>query len=319
MLSRVADTLYWLSRYLERAEHTTRVVDVQLHMMLDQPADTIEAHSAWLLRALYITPPDDMPLDSYAVAKYITFDTTQPSSISSCIAAARENARHVRELISTEMWEHINRLSFRIKGGSSDRLWNDQPHEFFRQVKEGIHLFQGLTDSTMNHSEGWYFIQIGRALERIGGIASLLKLQYADLPKSTYRISATQDFLDWVRLLKSLTAFEAYCKVYTADFRPDCIAEFLILSPHFPHAIRFAVSELYGALQAIEQLTDSKRAHHANRLAGRLRSMLEYGHIDEIIDSGLTGYLENIQMQCSQIHDALYYAYITYPIEELVL
>ncbi len=318
MLSRVADTLYWLSRYLERAEHSARLIDLQLHLMLDQSPQTAENRWERLLYALYIKPPAELPSDGLSIANYITFHADQTNGISACIAAARENARHVRELISTEMWEQINRLSFRVKAAAIDPSWHDQPHEFYHEVKEGIHLFQGITDSTMSHGEGWQFIQIGRALERIGASANLLKLYYAELPASVFRTSASHDFLDWIGLLKSCTAFESYCKVYTADFRPDCIAEFLILNPHFPHAIRFAVSELYTALHAIEQLTDSKRGRGANRLVGRLRSLLEYGQIDEIVSGGLSAYLDEIQAQCSQIHEALYHAYISYPIEEMV-
>ncbi len=126
------------------------------------------------------------------------------------------------------------------------------------------------------------------------------------------------DYLEWIGLLKSCTAFEAYCKVYTADLRPDRIAEFLILNPEFPHSIRFSVNEIHSALQAIAQSTENKRARQVNRLAGRLRATLDFGQIDEIIGSGLHGYLDNVQSECAQIHDAIYHAYITYPIEELV-
>ena len=125
-------------------------------------------------------------------------------------------------------------------------------------------------------------------------------------------------YLDWIGLLKSCTAFEAYCKVYTADVRPDRIAEFLILNPEFPHSIRFAADRLHAALEAVAQSTESKRARRVNRLAGRLRASLDYGQIDEIIGSGLFAYLDDVQKQCKQIHDTIYQTYITYPIEELV-
>jgi uncharacterized alpha-E superfamily protein len=314
MLSRVADTLYWMSRYLERAEHTARLLDLQLNLMLEQDEDAAERTWTRILECLHFPPPHKH--DSYTLTQWITFDASNDSSISACIAAARENARHVREQISSEMWEQVNRLSLQVKSTQLDKIWEYQPHEFFRAVKEGIHLFQGITDSTMNHGEGWQFIQMGRALERAASVAALLKVHYSEW--SGFRNTVTDDYLEWIGLLKSCTAFEAYCKVYTADLRPDRIAEFLILNSEFPHSIRFAVNELHSALNAAANATESKRARHINRLAGRLRAVLDYGQIDEIVDSGLQVYLDDVQAQCAQIHSALYQTYIAYPIDELV-
>jgi uncharacterized alpha-E superfamily protein len=314
MLSRVADTLYWMSRYLERAEHTARLLDLQLNLMLEQDASATDRTWEHILDCLHFPPPHKR--DSYALTQWITFDASNDSSISSCIAAARENARHVREQISSEMWEQVNRLSLQVKSTQLDKIWEYQPHEFFRAVKEGIHLFQGITDSTMNHGEGWQFIQIGRALERAAAVAALLKVHYGVW--SGFRDTVTDNYLEWIGLLKSCTAFEAYCKVYTADLRPDRIAEFLILNSEFPHSIRFAVNELHSALNAVANATESKRARHVNRLAGRLRAVLDYGQIDEIIGVGLQIYLDDVQEQCAQIHGALYQTYIAYPIDELV-
>lgn len=318
MLSRVADTLYWMSRYLERAEHTARVLDLQLHMMLE--LDPLESELRWerVLNSLYVKPPDGMVTDGYRLTQLLAFDQANSNAITACIAGARENARHVREQISSEMWEQVNRLSIQVKSTKIDKIWNDQPHEYFRSVKEGIHLFQGITDSTMNHGEGWQFIQIGRSMERAIATATLLKVHYEAWSNLNYRQTITGTFMEWIALLKSCTAFEAYCKVYTADLRPDHIAEFLILNPEFPHSIRFCVNNIHASLQAVAQSTESKRARQCNRLAGRLRATLDYGQIDEITDGGLYTYLDDVQKQCNQIHEAIYSAYITYPFEELV-
>ncbi len=317
MLSRVADTLYWMSRHLERAEHTARLLDLQLHLMLEQDAEATENHWVRILASLYVDPPTRR-LDDYEMTHLLTFDAANTSAISACIGSARENARHVREQISSEMWEQVNRLSLQVKSTQLEKIWDAQPHEFFRSVKEGIHLFQGITDSTMNHGEGWQFIQIGRSMERAMETATLIKVHYQAWQTLDYRQTVTGTFMEWVSLLKSCTAFEAYCKVYTADLRPDRIAEFLILNSEFPHSIRFAANEIHSALQAVAQSTESKRARQVNRLAGRLRATLDYGQIDEIIGGGLYTYLDNVQAQCAQIHDAIYQTYITYPIEELV-
>lgn len=318
MLSRVADTLYWMSRYLERAEHTARLLDLQLHMMLELEPEESENRWGRVASSLFVPIPPTLAADAYNMTQLLTFDSENGNSIHSCIASARENARHVREQISSEMWEQVNRLSLQVKSTQINNIWNEQPHEFFRSVKEGIHLFQGITDSTMNHGEGWHFIQIGRSIERAMATCTLIKVHYQAWAKLNYRQTVTGTFMEWIALLKSCTAFEAYCKVYTADLRPDHIAEFLILNPEFPHSIRFCVNRIHSALQTAALSTESKRARQVNRLAGRLRATLDYGQIDEITESGLYAYLDDVQRQCSQIHDAIYAAYITYSIEEMV-
>ncbi|MBK8028302.1 MAG: alpha-E domain-containing protein [Anaerolineae bacterium] len=318
MLSRVADSLYWMSRYLERAEHNARVLDLQLHLMLELAPEMAERSWMRLLDSLVVEPPSG-PCDPYSLTHLLTFDARNANSIVACVSSARENARHVREQISSEMWEHVNRLSLQARTVTLDAIWNDQPHEFLRSVKEGCHLFQGITDSTMTHGEGWQFIQIGRAVERAAATAQLLKSHYAAYPHIDSHARVSEDFVEWIGLLKSCTAFEAYCKVYTADLRPDRIAEFLVLNPDFPHSIRFAVNSLSAALQAVTQMTESKRAKSVNRLGGRLRAALDYGQIDEIMVSGLHKYLDAVLVQAEAIHDAIYEAYIWYPIDELVM
>jgi uncharacterized alpha-E superfamily protein len=317
-LSRVADTLYWIARCLERAEHSARLLDLHLHLLLDQTPVSAELRWERLLLSLHIPVPPSGKMEAYSITNLITFDTANNNSIASCVAAARENARNVREQISSEMWEQVNRLYFQVRQTHIDNLWNDQPHEFLRTVKEGVHLFQGITDSTMNNGEGWQFIQLGRFIERAETIAKLLDTHYSSYPDIPLHNTIIQDFLEWVGLLKSCTAYEAYCKVYMADLRPDCIAEFLLLNAEFPHSVRFSVDGIYSALHAIAQSTESKRSKHVNRLAGRLRAALDYGAVDEILANGLNGYLEDIQQQCGKIHNAIYSAYLTYPADEFV-
>jgi uncharacterized alpha-E superfamily protein len=318
MLSRVGDTLYWMSRYLERAEHTARLLDLQLHLMLDQTEINPVRRWNHLLRSLWLTPLETGQPDAFEMTNWLTFDPTNEASILSFVSAARENARHVREQISSEMWEQINRLYFQVKSTTIGAIWNDQPHEFFRAVKEGVHLFQGITDSTMSNGEGWNFIQMGRFMERACMIARLVDTHYQQFASTALDQTVNFNFLEWVGLLKSCTAYEAYCKVYTADVRPDRTAEYLILNPDFPHTVRFSVDRLCLAIQAAAASTESKRARHVTRLAGRLRAMMDYGQMDEILSDGLHNYLETIQHQCAQIHNAIYSAFIVYPADEFV-
>src|SRR5450432_3409602 len=304
MLSRVAESLYWMSRYLERAEHTARLLDLNLNLMLDQAPDPDGLRWPRLLDSLMVTLPAGAKTDAYSVAQTMTFNAKNKASIIACMNAARENARQVREQISSEMWEELNQLFLQTRRAGNDKKWQATPHLFFRGVKEGAHLFQGITDSTLSHSEGWHFIQAGRFLERAGATAALLDAHVSELIERTDP-SEEGDYLEMVGLLKSCTAFEAYCKVYTADLSPERIAEFLLLNSEFPRSVRFAAETIQSALNAIAETSATRKTGRANRLAGRLRASLSFSQIDEIMGSGLRPYLADIQRQCGQIHTAI--------------
>ena len=315
MLSRVAESLYWMSRYLERAEHTARLIDVQLNQMLDQAGGDSSLRWHRLLHSLH-TPPPEGAIDAYSVTQALTFDASRTSSIASCIAAARENARQVREQISSEMWEQLNRLFLQVKGTSMEQMWFAEPHKFLNSVKEEIYLFQGITDATMSHSEGWHFIRLGRFLERATSTAALLDEHFSVLlTEQTEDESEPLDYLSWIGLLLSCASFEAYCKVYTAVIRPPHIAEFLLLNAEAPRSLRFACAMMQGALQAIAKATSARNSGRVERLIGRLRASLDYYQIEEILSGDMHEYLESIQRLCALIHSGLYQSYIAYPIE----
>ncbi|WP_322490365.1 alpha-E domain-containing protein [Chloroflexus sp.] len=316
MLSRVADNLYWMSRYLERTEHTARLIGVGLTQILDQTPQAIAPRWGRLLAALHVEPPETGLDDPQAITRLLTTDAANPASLVSCITLARENARQVREQISSEMWEHINQLYLRMRTTTIEQIWHDEPVEFYQMVKERLHLIQGITDATMNHGEGWRFIQVGRYLERIWATTLLLEVFFQPYLNGD---EGAIDSIDWVVLLKSCTAFEAYCKVYTADVQPAQIAEFLLLNAESPRSIRFAADQLQDSLEQISQRAGSRHAGRAERLAGRLRAQLDYGQVDEIIADDLPLFLQQIRQQCTAIHEAIYQAYITYPIEQALL
>lgn len=316
MLSRVADSLYWMSRYLERAEHTARLIDVNLDQRLDQTAEDTNERWERLLASLHIPPVENEMNDAYSITQALTIDASNTASIVSCIAIARENARQLREQISSEMWEQLNRLFLQIKHTGMEDIWYAEPHDFLASVKEGVHLFQGITDATMNHSEGWHFIYVGRFMERATATAALLDVHFSALLQVPQNNMAVPfDYLGWVGLLRSCAAFEAYCKVYTATLQPSKIAEFLLLNAEFPRSVRFAASMMQTALQAIAKSTNTRNAGRAERLAGRLRAALDYDQIEEIMNGDMHAYLENIQRQCAQIHSAIHQVYIAYPID----
>jgi len=272
LLSRVADSLYWMSRYLERAEHTTRLLDVNLNLMLIR---------------------------------------------------ARENSRHVREQISTEQWHRLNSLYLEVTRSELQTAMHAEALEsssetsaaFLQQVMEAVHQFQGVTDSTMSHGEGWHFIQVGRYLERATATAMLLEAYHEVLWAEPDRTLEGNEYLEWMGLLRSATAFEAYCKVYTADLTPERILEFLLLDPEFPHSLRFSIDSLQTALQAIQSASGKNRAEELHRIAGRLSASLGYASVDEILSGDVIAYLRNIQKQCQAVHETIYHLYVDYSIQ----
>ena len=323
MLSRVADSLYWMSRYLERAEHATRLLDVNLNLMLDESAASAERRWQRVLVALGKPKDIEWTGEPYALTQALIFNTGHKASILSCIIAARENSRHVREQISTEQWHRLNSLYLQVTGperqsnGNSEALGDNatQPTEFLQSVMEAVHQFQGVTDSTMNHGEGWQFIQVGRYIERASATALLLEAYHEDLWEHPEKIPEGNEYLDWMGLLRSATAFEAYCKVYTADLTPDRIFEFLLLDEEFPHSVRFSIDSLQCALEKIQGDSGKSRAEALRRLSGRLQSSLNYSSVDEILNQDVVGYLRRIQAQCREIHGTIYELYVDYSIQ----
>jgi uncharacterized alpha-E superfamily protein len=308
MLSRVADSLYWMSRYLERAEHMARVVNVNLNLTLDRAPTDSARHWGLLLASL--APPPAAQLTAVDPMERSTVDLANREAITACIGAARENARQVREEISSEMWEELNRLFLKVKQTApTNSDWTAGTHEFLTATTTGVHLFQGVTDATMTHNEGWHFIELGRYLERASGTAALLDAHYREFAGDT-EPSRVSEYVEWVGLLKSCCAFEAYCRHYTADLRALRIAEFLVLSADFPRSIRFAAARIQASLKIVAALTGRSNGR-AERLAGRLMASLDYSQMDEIIGV-LPGYLQDIGRQTNHIGTAVHQQYIAY-------
>ncbi|MBK8432611.1 MAG: alpha-E domain-containing protein [Chloroflexi bacterium] len=319
MLSRVADNLYWLSRYLERSEHTARLLDVNLDEVLDRNSAVADQQLDLLVDSLRLQKSREALLGTAvhearhpirALPELLMLDAAQPHSIAYSIATARENARQVREQISSEMWLQINWLYQNIRTTTAERIWENSPHDFLQTlVKDGIHLFRGLTDATMNHGEGWQFIQLGCYMERAQATAKVLDAHFR-VNHTIERNGPYEQDLAWISLLKSCTAFEAYCKVYTVQIEPERVAEFLLLNADSPRSVRFAADRILEAVRAIATATGKQRGDPVTRLAGKLSASLDYSSVDEILDEGLHAYCVNIQNQCAKIHQAIYDRYI---------
>jgi uncharacterized alpha-E superfamily protein len=314
LLSRVADALYWIGRYLERAEHVSRIIDVRLDLGLDRRSTS----GLWDFRRLYasvkLNEPQEIPTNPTALVEHAMFDTANRESVITCVTAARDNARQVREEISSEMWEHVNALYLDLKEAKSDRA--PRPHFLSRLVIEGVHLFQGITDATMGHGEGWQFLQVGRFLERATATSALIDFHFRGDALDESGPGRAQ--IEWAGLLRSCSALEAYCRVYTADLRPERVAEFLLLNSEFPRSVRFAAASVEHGLRTMADRTAPVSGGRAERLAGRLHASLDYGQVDEILSDSLQAYLEGIGRQCAQIHTALHQSHIGYAIESAI-
>jgi uncharacterized alpha-E superfamily protein len=337
MLSRVADNLYWMSRYIERAQHTARLLDATLGLMLDQSPKLARERWDRTLRSLdqnKIAATND--LDVHAIAYQLTFDAARAGSIFSCVRSTRENARQVREEISGEMWECLNRLYLRVRSArppmAADNLlpnestfvfWR-QPHEFFAGVQRSAFEFEGAADSTMRHSEGWLFIEVGRSLEQAAKTVSLLDSYFSleDFPNP----AENEGSMKWSDLLRSCAALEPYCRVHSPRLVPERIAYFLLLDDEFPRSVRACVRNLDWALDKIARFAgkdvtaptsyDENSAHRRlRRLSGQMRAQLDHTSLEEIMSRGLPEFLQGLQEQFSRIHYATYAAYIGYMAE----
>ena len=305
MLSRVADSLYWMSRYFERADNGARVVEATYGLILN-PAK-VSTEERWFRAVSSLAPgAASGDVDPQRALFLLVADPEGAFSIVKCISGARENARQVREEISSEMWEHLNRLFHDVNG--SDLKANDDAAAMrvVTLVREGSYRFNGVTDTTMNHDEGWHFIQLGKYIERACNLCVLLDAYFV--------LDKHADDLDWVGLLTSCAAFEAYCKACTAELRPERIADFLLLKPEFPYSVRYSLDRMHQALTSISDLSLSRRTEKIERLIGRLRSMVAYVQVGEVIRN-LHKYLAGIIEQCRELHAAVHQVYIDYPIE----
>ncbi|MBV9128459.1 MAG: alpha-E domain-containing protein, partial [Verrucomicrobia bacterium] len=302
MLSRVADCLYWMSRYIERAENNARLLEVNMQLLLDFENQTEAVARQHWLPILNSLEDEDLfnkfytHADGDSVVEFVTFEPKNPNSIFSCLSRARENARCVREQISSEMWEQLNGLYLFICSAEAREMLKSSAYQFFQRIREGSHLFIGITDVTMSHAEGWDFCQIGKHLERADCTSRILDVKYHILLPSGERVGGNLDTVQWMAVLRSCSALEAYTKLHVGEIAPWKVAEFLILNDQFPRAVRFCIHRFDAALHRISGVAEDRYSCEAERLSGRLRGEVDYTSITEIFQQhGLHQYLDRMQ------------------------
>jgi uncharacterized alpha-E superfamily protein len=301
-----------MNRYIERAENVARFIHVNLHLMLDMPDGGTDQ---W--QPLIWTTGDEKDFqDRYGkatqenVLQFLTFDIENPNSILSCVRKARENARTVREVISSEMWETLNSFYLVVNDPNAPARSAKSPHDFYTEIKTAGHLFSGVTHGTMSHGEGWHFGRLGQLLERADKTSRILDVKYFILlPKVDY-IGTSIDTIQWAALLKSASALEMFRKRFST-ITPRTVSQFLILDREFPRAIIYCLMKAQESMQAINGSAAGTFSNIAEQRLGRLCAELNYAQVDELLKSGLHEYLDHLQVAINQTDDAIRESFFT--------
>lgn len=288
MLSRHAESLFWLGRYIERAEYSTRMLDVTYHSLLESAA--WESERAWrdLLQVLRSEPAFDTLGEAATAAtvnRFVMVDTHNADSVKACLERGRENARSVRELIPTELWQALNSFYLALQSRDLDDDLSEQPYDLYEMVKQRCQTVAGVLSDTMARDDGWRFATTGRYLERAQMICRLLAIRYQNL--------GDVSFHQWLAALKSASAAESFRKAYRGSSDPADVIEFLLLSPTFPRSVFFCLSQAETELGILG--AQFGRVTRPQRLLGRIRAGLEFAEIDELLQDDLRAHLAEVE------------------------
>ena len=304
MLARVADSLYWLGRYAERAEHMARLSAVMLNAATDR-TDAADQAARIALASVGDRAPMAEAMDA---ARALVLDRESSASVVASLANARENARQVRDQITSESWERLNLLYLRATGVAAEAAFTADAPDFLQRIIADLHQFKGAAEATMSHGDGWRFMLTGVYIERSQLIARLLNVCFGDSE------DAVDDHVALVSLLRMACALEPYLRVYTADINARCILEFLMFDEDFPRSIRFSTHRIQECLTELSGSREVGR-HDPSRIAGRLNARLTYADIDEIESDGAGALLTAVSAECEAIHAAIRETFVAYPLE----
>ena len=314
MLSRVADAIYWASRYVERAENVARFVNVNLDLMLEastsqrpswEPLVLTTGDQDWFNEHYKDATPD-------AVTRFLSFDRNYPNSVVSTVTAARENARTVREVISREMWQELNDLYLMVRDASRDPGPVEEMADYFERVKmAGIH-YAGVTDATLSHGDAWHFSRLGRLLERADKTSRILDVKYFVLLPSLADVGSAIDQVGWTALLNSASALQMYRQTEHV-ISPRRVARFLLLNEEFPRSIRHCVKRAQRSLHELTGTTIGNYKTEAERLLGQLVANLDYTEIDTVMEFGLHEYLDQLQTTLNAVSSSVQERFFEHP------
>lgn len=314
MLSRVADSLYWMARYVERAENLARLLLSTRHLLLDAGAEEIEASQIW--QPILTATGDEEAyfaqfpnLNGRHVADFLALSEGHPNSIRNSLRAARENARTIRDQISDEMWECLNELRLFIDSRSASEMHGSQSASFYEVVLRGSYQFQGIAHSTTPRGENWQFLRLGTCLERADKVSRLIDSCSCWPTEMPTHPDARP--LPWAALLRSCSAWHAFQSI-NSRLDPVRIVEYLLLNETFPRSVACCIVEVQTALNELCGQAALDDMPKPMRLAGRLRSDLQYAMIHEILANGLHEYLDVLQTRCNAIGEAIFEKFVLY-------
>ncbi|MFC6155391.1 alpha-E domain-containing protein [Kribbella jiaozuonensis] len=294
MLARNAESLYWIGRYVERADDTARILDVSVHQLLEDATVDANTASRRLLSVLGITPPDGSTLDVWGLTELVAM-SPETGSIVSSIASARENTRVAREVVSSELWQCINAMWNAVpeRQRAARRVG---PHEFFTFVEDRAAMFAGLADSTMSRDDGWRFLVLGRSVERVDMIVRMLMSRVGDRPTSP----------GWVTVLRSAGAHDTYLRTYRGALDASRVVQFLLMDRLFPRSVFHALQQAESCLDDLDHgpATRIGAGAEAARLLGKARSDLEFLRPADLLDD-LTGRLQDLQTMVREVGEAV--------------
>jgi uncharacterized alpha-E superfamily protein len=282
MLARVADSLYWIGRYIERAEHFCRLSDVMLNAAVDRTDSSRQA------ARIAISALGDDDVDMQGVIERPT------------------------EMVKALVFERLNLLYLRVTGPNAEAAFDQGPNIFLHEIISDLHLFKGASDATMSHGEGWRFLLTGVYLERAQLIARLLDVCFGDAAGG-YLLN---DHFAQLSVLRMACALEPYLRVYTAELQPRLLMQFLLFDEEFPRSIRFCTARVQEHLIRASRYIEVSEGASPERIAGRLSARLEFAEFDEVAQMGASAYLATIVQECARIHEAIYEAFVAYPLED---
>ena len=309
MLSRVAHNLYWLARYVERAENVARMIEVTSNLNVDRKFDQSEQWQPLIMitgdQDMYAEHHDKFTQDD--VLQFLAFDESYPNSIVSCLAYARENARTVREVISNEMWEHLNGLYMMAKSGEFDV---DDPSLFFEKIKIGAITFGGLSATTMSRGLAWNWMRMGTMLERADKTSRILDVKYFLLLPAASYVGTNYDHVQWRALLQSASALQMYRQIHH-QITPKLVAEFMLLDQHFPRSLTYCLAKANASLHSVTGTPLGRYSNDSEKMLGRALAELTYADIDEVIKTGLHEFIDQQQVVMNNIDQMLYNQYFS--------
>jgi len=317
MLSRVANSLYWMVRYIERADNLARLIEVNEQLMLDLGRVEPESVSALWRPIVLSTGDDELFEESFPSGSkndaifFLTEDRSNPNSIVSCIASARENARMVRDQLAEALWEELNGLYLFVVSDESSTMLANDPASYYETIRRSTFSFHGIAAATTMRSEAWDFMDLGRHLERADKTTRFLDIT-TFLESREQELAVTADE-HWMAILRSCGGVGSFRSIYRGRFSPQNITDFLVFSPSFPRSVRFCVDRVDASLHAITGSSRGSFSNDAEREAGRLVSSLAFGSCKEVLESGLHGYLDELQLKLNAISEAIFETYVLLP------